>query len=154
MLPLIRHIIVISRKRQMLLYTFPWAVQFVPLRLFTLFRMNWFQTSITLFATYVLSSPANILDPSKVFVTFSLVNSWSFVLQLLPLAVNYTGQAVVSIKRILEFLMLEEADSDSVVYDKLAGACGTLHPPFSPSCHVAIHIAPCYVYVQHEYTPI
>ena len=99
--------------------------------------MNWFQTSITLFATYVLSSPANILDPSKVFVTFSLVNSWSFVLQLLPLAVNYTGQAVVSIKRILEFLMLEEADSDSVVYDKLAGACGTPRPPpFSPSCHM------------------
>ena len=80
-----------------------------------------FQMSIAIFATYVLSSPENILDANKVFVTFSLVNSWSFALQLLPLAVNFTGQAWISAQRVKKFLMLEESDTDTVVHDPLAG---------------------------------
>ena len=74
-----------------------------------------------MFAAYVLSSDDHILDPDKVFVTFSLVNGWNFALQLLPLAVNYTGQAIIAIARIRDFLMLEEADDDAVTVDKTAG---------------------------------
>ena len=74
-----------------------------------------------MFAAYVLSGDDHILDAEKVFVTFSLVNGWNYVLQLLPLAVNYTGQAIIAVGRIRDFLLLEEADEHTVIFDKSAG---------------------------------
>ena len=86
-------------------------------------NLYFFQISLAVFAAYVLSGDDHILDPDKVFVTFSLVNGWNFVLQLLPLAVNYTGQAIIAVGRIRDFLLLEEADDTAVTFDKTAGAC-------------------------------
>ena len=71
--------------------------------------------------TYVSSSPDHVLDASKVFVTYSLVTCWSMTLQFLPMGVSFAGQAMVSLQRIGDFLLLEEADSEAVQVDEHAG---------------------------------
>ena len=45
----------------------------------------------------------------------------SFPIQLLPLAVNFTGQALISLRRITKFLALEEMEEDTTIYNKFAG---------------------------------
>ena len=50
------------------------------------------QVSLATFATFVLISPTNILDPNKAFVTLSLVNIMNFTLSILPLGVTFLGQ--------------------------------------------------------------
>ena len=77
--------------------------------------------SLALFATYVLTSPDNILSPDKVFVTFSIINILQFPISQLPRAVNQISQAVIAVNRITRFLMLEEKDDDVVMYDEYMG---------------------------------
>ena len=76
---------------------------------------------IAVMAAYVISSPDEPLDAIKIFVTYSLIMAWSTTMQFLPLAVNYTGQVMVSLKRIKNFLLLEEASLDDVRFDAQAG---------------------------------
>ena len=45
-----------------------------------------------MFATYVLSSPENILTADKSFVTMSYINIFNVLLNILPFAVFYVGQ--------------------------------------------------------------
>ena len=47
-------------------------------------RMLLFQVSLTTFAVYVLSSPENVLDAQKAFVSLSLFNILRFPLSMLP----------------------------------------------------------------------
>ena len=88
-------------------------------------RLFLFQINLAVFAAYVLSSDDHILDPDKIFVTFSLVNGWNVTLQVLPNTVNYTGQVIISIRRIRDFLLLEEADDEAVKLNRSTGIKGT-----------------------------
>ena len=96
--------------------------------------------SLALFATYVLTSPDNILSPDKVFVTFSIINILQFPISQLPRAVNQISQAVIAVNRITRFLMLEEKDDDVVMYDEYMGKGQDGHeaaPRDVKQCHLA-----------------
>ena len=43
-----------------------------------------FQVALGSFATFTLSSPKNILDPNKAFVSLSLFNLMNFPISMLP----------------------------------------------------------------------
>ena len=79
--------------------------------------------------TYVSSSPDHVLDASKVFVTYSLVTCWSMTLQFLPMGVSFVGQTIVSLQRIRDFLLLEEADTEAVQVDEHAGTMSLVCTP-------------------------
>ncbi|CAH1794382.1 unnamed protein product [Owenia fusiformis] len=64
--------------------------------------------SLCCFAVYVLSDPKNVLDAQKAFVSIALVNILTDQMSALPQAVSFMVQALVSLKRITKFLMLEE----------------------------------------------
>uniref|UniRef100_T1IZ26 Uncharacterized protein n=1 Tax=Strigamia maritima TaxID=126957 RepID=T1IZ26_STRMM len=67
------------------------------------------------FLTYVLSG--NSLTAEKVFVTVALYNNIRMIMTLLfPFAVAQGAETLVSIKRLEEFLLLEEKDAASSVY--------------------------------------
>ncbi len=51
-----------------------------------------FQTSLAIFAVYVLMSPTNILTAEVAFVALSIINILNFPIALVPLAVSYIGQ--------------------------------------------------------------
>ncbi|XP_066908740.1 multidrug resistance-associated protein 1 isoform X2 [Halyomorpha halys] len=76
-----------------------------------------FMVSILSFATYVLIDERNILDSSKVFVSISLFNIMQNSLYMIPLVLSTAIQAVVSIKRINQFLNSENLDLNIVTHD-------------------------------------
>ena len=51
------------------------------------------QVSLTSFAVYVLSSPENVLDAEKAFVSLSLFNILRFPLTMLPMIISAIIQA-------------------------------------------------------------
>jgi len=71
-----------------------------------------FLVSIATFAIYVLTG--NELTASKAFVAISLFNILRFPLVMLPNVIISLIQARVSLKRLTEFLSLEELDADNV----------------------------------------
>ncbi|KAI0215965.1 Multidrug resistance-associated protein 1 [Lamellibrachia satsuma] len=71
------------------------------------------------FSVYVLSSPENVLDANKVFVSLTLFNIMKIPMSLLPPTLSYSVQAAVSIGRINKFLRSEELDEDSVSHDQM-----------------------------------
>lgn len=77
--------------------------------------------SLAIFTTFVLSSSDNVLDPTKVFVTFSIINLLNQPIMQLARAVNLVGQAVITVGRISRFLLLEEKDPDAVTYQPGGG---------------------------------
>ena len=81
---------------------------------------SFFQVALSSFGTYVLSSPTNILDANKAFVSLSLFNIMSMPMSLLPAVIAFGVQAVVSIGRIGRFLNKDELDESAVQRDKLA----------------------------------
>ncbi len=60
------------------------------------------QVSLTTFAVYVLSSPHNILDAEKAFVSLSLFNILRFPMSMLPMLIATMVQ--VSIIVMLNFI--------------------------------------------------
>jgi len=70
--------------------------------------------SVSIFGTFVLSSPYNILTADKAFVTRAYISTLNFIVSLLPLSVSFLGQGIVSIKRINAFLAMEELKDDYV----------------------------------------
>ncbi|CAH1794809.1 unnamed protein product, partial [Owenia fusiformis] len=76
-----------------------------------------FMVSLTTFAVYVLSSPENVLDAEKAFVSLSLFNILRFPLSMLPMLISNIVQASVSVKRLTNFLKNEELDPDNVQHD-------------------------------------
>ncbi|KAK2171195.1 hypothetical protein NP493_1094g03011 [Ridgeia piscesae] len=71
------------------------------------------------FGSYVLSSPDNVLDANRAFVSLALFNVMSVPISMLPNAVSDAVQAYVSICRINKFLRSEELDEDNVRHDPL-----------------------------------
>ncbi|ELU09880.1 hypothetical protein CAPTEDRAFT_178694 [Capitella teleta] len=76
-----------------------------------------FLVSLTTFAFYVLSSENNVLDAEKAFVSLALFNILRFPLSMLPMLIAGMTQAVVSTKRLQDFLKSEELDERSVAHD-------------------------------------
>ncbi|XP_022694083.1 multidrug resistance-associated protein 1-like isoform X2 [Varroa jacobsoni] len=69
-----------------------------------------FLVSLASFLTYVLLDKKNVLDPKKAFVSLTLFHILRFPLSMLPLLISMLIQAAVSVKRINNFLNLEELD--------------------------------------------
>ncbi|XP_064611716.1 multidrug resistance-associated protein 1-like isoform X1 [Liolophura sinensis] len=73
-----------------------------------------FLVSLITFAVYVLSSPENVLDAEKAFVSLSLFNILRFPLSMLPQLISNMVQTSVSMKRLRVFLSNDELDPDAV----------------------------------------
>ncbi|KAK2189921.1 hypothetical protein NP493_93g00019 [Ridgeia piscesae] len=84
--------------------------------------ISWFMApylvALGSFSVYVLSSPENVLDANKAFVSLSLFNIMNFPMSILPATLAYSVQAAVSIGRINKFLRSEELDENSVSHDQ------------------------------------
>ncbi|KAK2187609.1 hypothetical protein NP493_160g03030 [Ridgeia piscesae] len=66
--------------------------------------------SLTTFSVYVLSSPDNVLDAEKAFVSLALFNIMRFPLNMVPMLMASLVQVSVSVKRLKNFLKNEELD--------------------------------------------
>ncbi|KAH9518524.1 Multidrug resistance-associated protein 1 [Bulinus truncatus] len=66
--------------------------------------------SLSTFAVYVLSSPDNILDAEKAFVSLALFNILRFPLSMVPNVITNIVQANVSLKRLQKFIDNPELD--------------------------------------------
>ncbi|GFR84872.1 multidrug resistance-associated protein 1 [Elysia marginata] len=73
-----------------------------------------FMVSLTTFGVYVLSSPNNILDAEKAFVSLALFNILRFPLSMVPTVVTNLVQANVSLKRLQNFINHREIDPDNI----------------------------------------
>jgi hypothetical protein len=67
-------------------------VEFVDYRNSVLFNIYCFQVALGTFAVYVLSSPENVLDANKAFVSLSLFNILNYPLSILPIVISYGVQ--------------------------------------------------------------
>ena len=76
-----------------------------------------FFMTMSAFAFYVLSSPDNILDAEKVFVSLSLFNIIRFPLQMIPDVITNLVQVHVSLGRLQSFVNNTELDPDCVTID-------------------------------------
>ena len=81
------------------------------------------QVSLTTFAVYVLSSPENVLDAEKAFVSLSLFNILRFPLSMLPMLIANMVQAKVSLERLQKFLTASELDPTNVQVVTKMGEC-------------------------------
>uniref|UniRef100_T1JBD6 ABC-type glutathione-S-conjugate transporter n=1 Tax=Strigamia maritima TaxID=126957 RepID=T1JBD6_STRMM len=75
-----------------------------------IFQFSPFLIAITTFAAYVLSSPNNILDAAKAFVSINLFDQIRFPLIMVPLIFSLLVQAHTSLKRLDNFMLNEELD--------------------------------------------
>ncbi|CAF1567438.1 unnamed protein product, partial [Didymodactylos carnosus] len=69
---------------------------------------------IVTFATYILSSPQNVLTADKAFVSLALFNLLRTPLIVFPNVINSVVEARVSNERIKKFLSNDEIDGDAV----------------------------------------
>ncbi|XP_050313202.1 multidrug resistance-associated protein 1-like [Anthonomus grandis grandis] len=69
-----------------------------------------FMISCATFATYVLIDEKNVLDPSKAFVSLSLLNLLRLPMSMLPNVINQVVQTWVSVGRLNSFLNAEELE--------------------------------------------
>ncbi|XP_014278688.1 multidrug resistance-associated protein 1 [Halyomorpha halys] len=76
-----------------------------------------FMVSILTFTVYVLLDERNILDSAKIFVSISLFNIMQGPLMVVPTVLSSVIQAMVSIKRINNFLNSEDLDLNIVTHD-------------------------------------
>lgn len=67
-----------------------------------------FFVSLVTFATYALSDSSHELSPQKIFVTISLLNLLRLPLSMLPITFSLSISAVISARRISEFLNSDE----------------------------------------------
>ena len=72
------------------------------------------QMALVSFMTFVFVSPNNVLDARKAFVSLNLIQIMSFPLSMLPGTITFSVQALVSLKRIRDFLISDEIDSEMV----------------------------------------
>ncbi|EFO88104.1 CRE-MRP-7 protein [Caenorhabditis remanei] len=73
-----------------------------------------FLVALFSFGTFVLSNPAHLLTPQIAFVSLALFNQLRSPMTMIALLINQAVQAVVSNKRLKEFLVAEELDEKSV----------------------------------------
>ncbi|XP_018907576.2 multidrug resistance-associated protein 1 isoform X5 [Bemisia tabaci] len=77
-----------------------------------------FMVSLATFAVYVLIDENNVLDAKKAFVSLALFNILRFPLSMLPMLLSNIVQASVSVKRINNFMNLQELDVNAVSHDE------------------------------------
>lgn len=82
-----------------------------------------FVVSLVSFATYVLSSPDNILDSQKAFTALALFNILRFPLSMLPMMITSTVQASVSVKRINKYMRGHELDPETIIRQQPSKDC-------------------------------
>uniref|UniRef100_A0A8D3E5I5 ABC-type glutathione-S-conjugate transporter n=1 Tax=Scophthalmus maximus TaxID=52904 RepID=A0A8D3E5I5_SCOMX len=78
------------------------------------FNSSSFLIALSVFGVYVLFDERNVLDAQKIFVSVALINILKTPLSQLPFAMNTTMQAVVSLKRLTNFLSQDEVRPDNV----------------------------------------
>uniref|UniRef100_A0A671WNQ1 ABC-type glutathione-S-conjugate transporter n=1 Tax=Sparus aurata TaxID=8175 RepID=A0A671WNQ1_SPAAU len=69
---------------------------------------------LVIFGVYVLMDERNVLDAQKIFVSVALINILKTPLSQLPFAMSTTMQAVVSLRRLGNFLYQDELKPDNV----------------------------------------
>ncbi|XP_077478235.1 multidrug resistance-associated protein 1-like [Stigmatopora argus] len=78
------------------------------------FSSSSFLIALAVFAVYVLADERNVLDAQKIFVSVALINILKTPLSQLPFAMSTTLQALVSLRRLANFLCQDELASDAV----------------------------------------
>ncbi|GFS09919.1 multidrug resistance-associated protein 1 [Elysia marginata] len=87
----------------------------------TVINFSWtgapFLTSMITYLTYVYISEDHYLDPRTAFVAISLFDVLRFSMNFLPSVVTDMVKAVISVRRIGNFLRQDDLDTDSVSHD-------------------------------------
>ncbi|XP_063760007.1 multidrug resistance-associated protein 1-like [Eleginops maclovinus] len=78
------------------------------------FNSSSFLIALLVFAVYVLIDERKVLDAQKIFVSVALINILKTPLSQLPFAMSTAMQAVVSLRRLGNFLCQEELKHDNV----------------------------------------
>ncbi|XP_062269512.1 multidrug resistance-associated protein 1-like [Platichthys flesus] len=78
------------------------------------FNSSSFLIALSVFGVYILYDEQNVLDAQKIFVSVALINILKSPLSQLPFAMNTTMQAIISLRRLTDFLCLEELRPDDV----------------------------------------
>ncbi|XP_068425589.1 multidrug resistance-associated protein 1-like [Clinocottus analis] len=78
------------------------------------FNSSSFLIAFAVFAVYVLMDEQNVLDAQKIFVSVALINILKMPLSQFPFAMSTSMQAVVSLKRLGNFLSQDELKPDNV----------------------------------------
>uniref|UniRef100_UPI0037E8C348 multidrug resistance-associated protein 1-like n=1 Tax=Semicossyphus pulcher TaxID=241346 RepID=UPI0037E8C348 len=78
------------------------------------FNSSSFLIALSVFGLYVLIDEGNVLDAQKIFVSVALINILKTPLSQLPFAMSTAMQAVVSLRRLGNFLCQEELKLDNV----------------------------------------
>ncbi|XP_074546321.1 multidrug resistance-associated protein 1-like isoform X1 [Halichoeres trimaculatus] len=78
------------------------------------FNSSSFLIALSVFGLYVLMDEGNVLDAQKIFVSVALINILKTPLSQLPFAMSTTMQAVISLRRLGNFLCQEELKLDNV----------------------------------------
>ena len=68
------------------------------------------------FAFYIFIDEKNVLDSNKVFVSLTLFNILKAPLTILPSTISNIIQASVSLKRIQNYLLLDELNSNDIIH--------------------------------------
>jgi hypothetical protein len=76
-----------------------------------------FLVATVTFATYIFIDDNNVLDANKAFVSLTLFNILKAPLTLLPNTISNIIQATVSLKRIQNFLLLDEINRNDVSHE-------------------------------------
>ncbi|XP_028435648.1 multidrug resistance-associated protein 1 [Perca flavescens] len=78
------------------------------------FNSSSFLIAFLVFAVYVLIDERNVLDAQKIFVSVALINILKTPLSQLPFAMSTAMQAIVSLRRLGNFLCCDELKPDNV----------------------------------------
>ncbi|XP_073333856.1 multidrug resistance-associated protein 1-like [Pagrus major] len=78
------------------------------------FNSSSFLIALSVFGVYVSIDERNVLDAQKIFVSVALINILKTPLSQLPFAMSTTMQAVVSLRRLGNFLYQDELRPDNV----------------------------------------
>ncbi|XP_042250798.1 multidrug resistance-associated protein 1-like isoform X4 [Thunnus maccoyii] len=78
------------------------------------FNSSSFLILFAVFGVYVLIDERNVLDAQKIFVSVALINILKTPLSQLPFAMSTTMQALVSLRRLGNFLLQDELKLDNV----------------------------------------
>ncbi|XP_040014052.1 multidrug resistance-associated protein 1-like [Xiphias gladius] len=78
------------------------------------FNSSSFLIALSVFGVYVLIDERNVLDAQKIFVSVALINILKTPLSQLPFAMNTTMQAIVSLRRLTNFLCQDELNPNNV----------------------------------------
>eukprot|EP00049_Salpingoeca_infusionum_P023551 m.12723 g.12723 ORF g.12723 m.12723 type:complete len:1556 (+) comp5858_c0_seq1:79-4746(+) len=69
-------------------------------------------------ATFIAYTTKHELTPSVAFVSLSLFNLLRFPIAMLPMMISFMVEASISVKRVRDFLLLEERDPEAVIREE------------------------------------